>query len=260
MTRDAALDWSPVWSHDGTHLYFASDRAGSMNLWRVNIDERSGTVLGRPEAITTPSHYTGLMSISRDGKLLAYVQQLSTANIQAVGFDPVNENIVSEPQWITRGSRQARHPDLSPDGEWLAFHDAGRQEDIFVVKTDGTELRQLTNDVYKDRYPRWSPDSRRIAFHSNRGGESDIWLINPDSGDRGAAYLHVGSGLLFSGLVPRWKAAGVQHSRRPFFSHGSRKIVERAITETGGSAARGSMLGFTYGPGHPMGGNWLERS
>ena len=58
--------------------------------------------------------------------------------------------------------------------------EGGKQEDIFVIKTDGTGLQQLTNDVYKDRYPRWSPDGRRIAFQSNRGGKFDIWLINPD--------------------------------------------------------------------------------
>jgi Tol biopolymer transport system component/DNA-binding winged helix-turn-helix (wHTH) protein len=180
VTQDAALDWSPVWSHDGRLLYFGSDRAGRMNLWRVSIDEKSGSVLGPLEAITTPSPYSGPISISRDGGRIAYVQQITTANIQTVGFDPVRERIVSQPQWITQGSRQARHPDLSPDGEWLAFHDEGKQEDIFVVRTDGTELRQLTNDIYRDRYPRWSPDGRRIAFHSNHSGEYDIWLINPD--------------------------------------------------------------------------------
>ena len=45
ITQDAALDWSPVWSPDGGRLYFASDRAGTMNLWRVRIDEQSGRVL-----------------------------------------------------------------------------------------------------------------------------------------------------------------------------------------------------------------------
>lgn len=108
------------------------------------------------------------------------MQQLTTANIQKAGFDPVQGSIVSEPQWITQGSRQARNPQLSPDGEWLAFWDGGRQEDIFVVKTDGTGLRQLTNDVYKDRFPRWSPDGKRIASQSNRAGQHDIWLISPD--------------------------------------------------------------------------------
>ena len=180
VTQDAALDWSPVWSPDGNSLYFASDRGGSMNLWRVRLDEKSGKVLGRPEPVTTPSPYSGPLSVSRDGKRIAYVQQLTTANIQKAGFDPVKETIVSQPQWITQGSRQARDPQLSPDGEWLAFWDGGKQEDILVIKTDGTGLRQLTNDVYKDRYPRWSPDGKRLAFHSNRAGKHDIWLINPD--------------------------------------------------------------------------------
>lgn len=180
VTQDAALDWSPVWSPDGRWLYFASDRAGTMNLWRVSIDEKSGKVLGRLEAIATPSPYSGPISISRDGRRIAYSQQLTTANIQRVGFDSVKESILSQPQWVTQGSRQARQPGLSPDGEWLAFQDEGRQEDIFVVKTDGTGLRQLTDDVYKDRYPRWSPDGQRIAFLSNRGGANQIWLINPD--------------------------------------------------------------------------------
>jgi len=180
VTQDAALDWSPAWSPDGNHLYFASDRGGSMNLWRVRLDEKSGRVLGRLEAITTPSPYSGPISISRDGMRIAYVQQLATANIQRAGFDPVKETVVSQPQSITQGSRQARDPQLSPDGEWLVFSESGKQPDIFLIKTDGTGLRQLTNDVYKDVYPRWSPDGRRIAFQSNRGGKFDIWLIHPD--------------------------------------------------------------------------------
>jgi Tol biopolymer transport system component len=151
-----------------------------MNLWRARIDEKSGRVLGKLEPITTPSPYSGPLSISRDGKRIVYTQQITTANIQKAAFDPVKEAIVSEPQWITQGSRQARHARLSPDGEWLAFSEWGKQEDLFVVKTDGTGLRQLTNDIYKDRMPRSSPNAKRIAFSSNRGGKYDIWLINVD--------------------------------------------------------------------------------
>ena len=179
VTHDAATDWNPVWSPAGNRLYFASDRSGSMNLWRVSIDEQSGRILGQPEAITTPSPHSGPFSISRDGTRIAYVEVLDATNIQTVGFDPARETIVSEPRWITQGpTRQASYPDLSPNGEWLTFHDDG----IFLVKSDGTGLRQLTNDVHQERYPRWSPDGRRIAFLSNRGGEYDIWLINADGG------------------------------------------------------------------------------
>jgi Tol biopolymer transport system component len=102
---------------------------------------------------------------------------LDATNIQSVGFDPVRGSIDSQPRWLTEGpTRQAGYPDLSPDGEWLAFHDGG----IILVKSDGTGFRQLTSEGYEDRYPRWSPDGRRIAFLSRRGGQYDIWLINID--------------------------------------------------------------------------------
>jgi serine/threonine protein kinase len=42
VTGDAFVDWNPTWSPDGRYLYFSSDRGGSMNLWRVRIDEQSG--------------------------------------------------------------------------------------------------------------------------------------------------------------------------------------------------------------------------
>lgn len=176
VTQDTAVDWNPVWSPDGTRLYFGSNRSGSMNLWVVGIDEKSGRVPGRPEAVTMPSPYVGPFSISADGRRIAYAQMTDTVNIQTAGFDPAKGTVASQPRWITEGSRQAGYPDLSPDGEWLTFHDGG----IFVVKSDGTALRQLTSHVYQDRYPRWAPDGRRIAFHSNNGGAYDIWLINAD--------------------------------------------------------------------------------
>ena len=46
VTDDTHLDWNPVWSPDGKYLYFASDRQGSMGLWRVPVDELSGDILG----------------------------------------------------------------------------------------------------------------------------------------------------------------------------------------------------------------------
>src|SRR5262249_30364780 len=78
-------------------------------------------------------------------------------------------------------STRSSDPSVSPDGEWLAFSSEGDlHEDIFVVRTDGTSLRQLTNDDFKDRAPVWSPDGSRLAFYSNRGGTYDIWTIDRD--------------------------------------------------------------------------------
>jgi len=184
VTDDRALDWSPVWSPDGRYLYFSSDRGGSMNLWRVQLDEMSGKTLAPPEPIGTPSPDSAQMSLSRDGRRLVYVQRMATRNVQRILFDLKRETAVGEPEWVTRGTKLAVMPEISPDSRSIAFFTlAPSQEDIFVANADGSDLRQLTDDPHMDRTPRWSPDGREIAFMSVRGGKWDIWAIKPDGSD-----------------------------------------------------------------------------
>ncbi len=184
VTNDAYIDWSPVWSPDGKHIYFASNRGGSMNLWRVRIDEETGEVLGQPESVTTGASSSHRhLSFAKDGKHLAYVEYVLSSNIWKAGFDSTTGTVEGESVPVIPGSRQTIGPDVSPDGAWLAFHSGGNQHDIFVTRTDGKGRRQLTNDLYYDRFPRWSPDGERIAFYSNRGGSTDIWTIRPDGSE-----------------------------------------------------------------------------
>jgi serine/threonine protein kinase/dipeptidyl aminopeptidase/acylaminoacyl peptidase len=180
VTDDPAVDWNPIWAPDGKFLYFASDRGGSMNLWRVPIDEASGRVLGRPEAITTPAAFVGHLSIAADGRHVAYASILRTVNLQTLAFEPSTQTVRGTPVPLTSGSRQYANPDVSPDGASVAFTSVNPQEDIFVSREDGTGLRQLTNDLAVDRLPKWSPDGQRIAFQSNRNGRFNIWSIHSD--------------------------------------------------------------------------------
>jgi dipeptidyl aminopeptidase/acylaminoacyl peptidase len=122
------------------------------------------------------------VSISRDGRRVAFVERIARRNIQKVAFDPTAERIMGQPVWITRGSRQDNWPDPSPDGAWVAFASIGApQEDLAVIRTDGTGERRITNDAARDRVPRWSPDGKRIMFYSNRLTERwQVWAINPD--------------------------------------------------------------------------------
>jgi Tol biopolymer transport system component len=88
-----------------------------------------------------------------------------------------------QPSWVTRGARGDVNPDSSPDGTWVAFSTWGEKEDLFIVRPDGSDLRQLTDDIFKDRFPRWSPDGKRILFYSNRSGNWDIWTVNANGGE-----------------------------------------------------------------------------
>jgi Tol biopolymer transport system component len=181
VTNDWHVDWNPVWAPDGRHLYFSSDRGGSMNLWRVAIDERTGRVEDEPEPVTAgvaafPQH----LDFSADGRRMVYVANVQTANLQRFGFDPVTGSLRGSPVWVTGGSSQVWLPHVSADGEWIVYSTRGQQEDIFVVRSDGSGRRQLTSDADKDRGPRWSPDGERIVFYSNRTGSYELYGINPD--------------------------------------------------------------------------------
>jgi Tol biopolymer transport system component len=61
----------------------------------------------------------------------------------------------------TGGNSQG--PTFSPDGGWIAFtayfdrfNDIHGCE-IYIIRTDGTDLRRLTNNEYCDYQPRWGP-------------------------------------------------------------------------------------------------------
>ena len=48
------------------------------------------------------------------------------------------------------------------------------------MRSDGSERRQLTDDLARDRGARWSPDGQWIAFYSDRTGTYEIWTVRPD--------------------------------------------------------------------------------
>lgn len=176
VTAGESVDWNPVWSPDGRYLYFASDRSGVTNLWRVPIDERSGSVQGEPEPVNT-SGQASMLSISRDGRSIVYAADETRTVLEKVAFDPASGTIAGPAVAITETSNRISTFDASRDGRWLVYQTSVPRQNLFVVHPDGTGLRQLTDGEFMDRQPRWSPDSTRIAFYSNRGDKQEIWTI-----------------------------------------------------------------------------------
>jgi serine/threonine protein kinase/dipeptidyl aminopeptidase/acylaminoacyl peptidase len=191
VTDDEFEDWGPVWSPDGKYLYFISNRGGgSMNLWRIAIDEQTGAVSQRPEPVTTPAVSCKHICFSRDGKRLAYVQVSKKGNVNRLAFDPSTGKVLGEPVSVTQGSGFATEPAVSSDSQWLVYNTIGdKQEDLFAmdlaVKVEGKKAPplQLTNDPFKDRSPRSSPDAQKIIFFSDRGGDYQLWQINRDGSE-----------------------------------------------------------------------------
>ncbi|MDD5542976.1 MAG: S9 family peptidase [Acidobacteriia bacterium] len=86
--------------------------------------------------------------------------------------------------------KRVADPQISPDGKWVAYsvtvyHKAenGHNAALWLVPTAGGEARQLTRSEKNDERPRWSPDSKSIAFISNRDGASQVWMISLEGGE-----------------------------------------------------------------------------
>jgi serine/threonine protein kinase len=187
VTDDNSYNWSPAWSPDGRFLYFASDRGGTMNLWRLPIDESTGKVQGEPEGVTTSSQWNGALRLAQDGRIV-YPALDERSVLEKVALDPAGPLALGAPMPITQSSQAVSLGGVSPDGSRVVFRSKAPQEDLFVVAPDGTGLVQLTHDTAKDRGPVWM-SSRRILFFSNRGpasgrpGPYEAWSIDADGSD-----------------------------------------------------------------------------
>jgi Tol biopolymer transport system component len=183
VTDDAATDWNPVWSPDGKYLYYGSDRDGKMEIWRSPVDQNTGQVQGPPTQITKGGYGTRghiAFDFAEVGFRMLYIDDIVNQMVDKVGFDPASGRVTGQQTHVLDPSLLPSQLDVSPSGDALAFYSGIQQENLYTAKVDGTNVRQLTNDQFRDRGPAWSPDGKRIAFYSDRSGTYEIWTINVD--------------------------------------------------------------------------------
>jgi dipeptidyl aminopeptidase/acylaminoacyl peptidase len=76
---------------------------------------------------------------------------------------------------------------ISPDGKKVAFtvqhvdlENNRMISNIYVVPVELGPVKQITREGTRNERPRWSPDSKHIAFISDRSGQAQVWLMDPD--------------------------------------------------------------------------------
>jgi serine/threonine protein kinase/tricorn protease-like protein len=180
VTEGKHLDHNPLWSADGRHLFFISDRGGSFDVWSLPVSE-GGEPAGDAQSLTTGAG-VGAIALSRDGTHLAFTKVIDRSNIWSIPIVPDRQVKLAEALEHTSENNYIESLAISPNGDWIAF-DCNRRGnmDIWIMHKNGGKVRALTTNPAHDWCPYWSSDGERIIFHSMRSGNRDLYAI-PVSG------------------------------------------------------------------------------
>jgi Tol biopolymer transport system component len=184
----------PAWSPDGKKIAFAGKRGENWNIYVLTIGS------GQVERLTSSRGADTFPAWSPDGRTIAFMSNRGGSapenNIYLVDGDGKNE------RRFTRDIDHTEYPSWSPDGMFLVFSGRGKTPlrsvrgpasdtgafpvEIFVARSDGKGVRQLTNEKAVSFLPNWSSSGKLIAFSSNREagpnqlGEVQIYTMTVD--------------------------------------------------------------------------------
>ena len=190
VTTDHAYHGYPGWSPDGSHMVFNSydpevENINEMDIFVVNLSS------GESIPVTNNSVFDDSGRWSPDGNFITFHSNRD-GNLD-VWRVAVAENgaPIGEPVRLTPGDSNEHCPRWSFDGEWLVY-ETDREEgtDVWIMRADGSDARQITNDDYHDGYPGWSPTGDWLVYDSARDKNTDIYLIPTAGGAQKRVTMH----------------------------------------------------------------------
>ena len=180
----------PGWSPDGNHMVFNTydpevEGVNEMDIFVVNLST------GESTSVTSNSDFDDSGRWSPDGNFISFHSSRSgDLDVWKVAVAE-NGTPVGEPIRLTPGDSNEHCPRWSFDGEWLVYEtDRVEGTDVWVMRGDGSDARQITNDDYHDGYPGWSPTGDWLVYDSNRDDNTDIYLIPTAGGPQKRVTMH----------------------------------------------------------------------
>ncbi len=147
---------------------------GSIQLWYLDISS------GRVERVTSDlnDYDSATLSLTSDQTKLLMIQEKVNSSISILpsGDSRRAWRVTSQ----SAGQDGMYGLDWTPDGRLVFISNAGGNPDIWIMKKDGSERRQLTSTLWGEYYPSVSWDGRMITYQSEKDTTPHIWKMDLD--------------------------------------------------------------------------------
>lgn len=199
LTNNLYTDMDPAWSNDGSQIVFASDRDGNFELFVMNADGSN------TRKLTGTGFQAGTPDWSPDGTRILFTALEDTYSEEG-GIGLVNSD--GSGTQILTAAGQGYAPAWSGDGSEIIFcsQRTGYFE-IYLMDSDGNNLKQITGSQTDKLNARLSPDGQQIVYSGDSpdGNGAEIHLVNMDG--TGDVSLTRSGGL---NVNPCWSSDGKQ--------------------------------------------------
>ena len=241
VTTHRRADRDPMWI--GNAIYFTSDRTGTLNLYSYDLGSREITRLTDSETwdVRWPGDDgTGRIVYELNGELQIY--SIDDKSSRPIAITVPDDGLAMRPARVS-AAELIEGADLSPQGERALFVARG---DVFTVPIEHGPVRNLTrSSSAHDKWARWSPDGRRIAYVSDAGGEDEIYLVAQDGSGEPEQLTSGGQGMRYAAT---WSPAGThlassdKDGRLIVVDVETREVIEVA------DEPRGPLRDYTWSP------------
>ncbi len=198
LTSNPANDAQPMWH--GNTIYFLSDRGANErnNLWAYDLTKNAVRQVTQFNDfdITFPSIGPDSIVFQEGGRL--YLLDLATEKPSEVLVHVVTDQSTLRPR-TAKVESLIQWASVSPTGKRAVFEARG---DIFTVPAEyGAVVNVTRSSGVSERYPRWSPDGKTVAYWSDRSGEYELTLRPADGSGPEKSVTTLGPGFRYP---PEW--------------------------------------------------------
>jgi TolB protein len=164
-----------AWFGDGSGLICAARQLNAKYPQIFQLSYPSGAVRRMTNDLDEYGNST--VSLTADGKALLVVKGYQSRNIWT-GSLAATRGAPPAYQKLTLEGADYNDTMWTPDGRIVYVSEASGNRDLWIMNSDGSNRRQLTDSPAADESPVVSPDGRYLVFTSMRTGQLNLWRID----------------------------------------------------------------------------------